>query len=36
MMESKVGISSISSKLEIGNNELVSFNDQSITFRLSV
>ena len=35
MMESKDVISSISFKLKIENNELVSFNGQSITFRLS-
>ena len=36
MMESKDVISSISFKLENENNELVSFNVQSITFRLSI
>ena len=36
MMESKDIISSISFKLKIGNSELVSFNGQSVTFRLSI
>ena len=36
MMESKDIISSICFKLKNENNELVSFNGQSITFRLSM
>ena len=36
MMESKDIISSICFKLKNENNELVSFNGQSITFRLSI
>ena len=36
MMESKDIVSSICFKLKIGNNQLVCFNDQSITFRLSI
>ena len=36
MMESKHIISSISFKLKNENNEIVSFNGQSITFRLSI
>ena len=36
MMESKDIISTISLKFENENNELVSFNDQSITFRLTI
>ena len=36
MMESKDNISSISFKLGNGNNQIVSFNGQSITFRLSI
>ena len=36
MAETKDFISSISFKLKNENNELVSFNGQSITFRLSV
>ena len=36
MMESKDIISSISVKLKNENNQIVSFNDQSITFRLSI
>ena len=36
MMESKDVISSISFKLKNENNELVSFNGQSIWFRLSI
>ena len=36
MMESKDIISSISFKLQNENGNLVSFNDQSITFRLSI
>ena len=36
MMESKDVISSISFKLKNENNELVSFNGQSISFRLSI
>ena len=36
MMENKNVISSLSFKLDNENNELVSFNGQSITFRLSV
>ena len=36
MLESKDVISSISFKLKNENNELVSFNGQSITFRLSI
>ena len=36
LMESKDVISSISSKLKNENNELVSFNGQSISFRLSI
>ena len=36
MMESKDIISSVCSKLKNENNKLVSFNGQSITFRLSI
>ena len=36
MMESKDIISTICFKLKNENNELVSFNGQSITFRLSI
>ena len=36
MMESKDVILSISFKLKNENNELVSFNGQSISFRLSI
>ena len=36
MMESKDIISSICFKLKTENNQLVSFNGQSITFRLSI
>ena len=36
MMESKDYISSISFKLKNGNKDLVSFNGQSITFRLPI
>ena len=36
MMESKDNISSICFKLKNENNELVSFNGQSVTFRLSI
>ena len=36
MMESKDNISSICFKLKIENNQMVSFNGQSITFRLSI
>ena len=36
MMENKVIISSICFKLKNENNQLVSFNGQSITFRLSI
>ena len=36
MMESKDIISSINFKLKNENNQLVSFNGQSITFRLSI
>ena len=36
MMESKDIISSIYFKLKNENNQLVSFNGQSITFRLSI
>ena len=36
MMNTKDFISSISFKLRNENNELVSFNSQSITFRLSI
>ena len=36
MMETKDVISSISFQLKNENNELVSFNDQSISFRLSI
>ena len=36
MMESKDIISSICSKLKNENNQIVSFNGQSITFRLSI
>ena len=36
MMESKDNISSICFKLKNENNQLVSFNGQSITFRLSI
>ena len=36
MMQSKDIISSICFKLKNENNELVSFNGQSITFRLSI
>ena len=36
MMESKDVISSICFKLKSENNQLVSFNGQSITFRLSI
>ena len=36
MMESKDIISSISFKLKNENNELVSFNGQSVSFRLSI
>ena len=36
MMETKDIISSISFKLKIENNELVSFNGQNILFRLSI
>ena len=36
MMESKDNISSISFKLKNENNEIVSFNGQSIAFRLSI
>ena len=36
MMQTKDVISSISFKLKNENNELVSFNGQSITFRLSI
>ena len=36
MMESKDIISSSCSKLKKENNQLVSFNGQSITFRLSI
>ena len=36
MMESKDIVSSICFKLKNGNNQLVCFNDQSITFRLSI
>ena len=35
MVESKDNISSICSKLKNENKELISFNGQSITFRLS-
>ena len=36
MMDTKGFISSISFKLKNENNELVSFNGQSVTFRLSI
>ena len=36
MMESKDVISSIRFKLKNENNQLVSFNGQSVTFRLSI
>ena len=36
MMESKDVISSISFKIKNENNEMVSFNGQSISFRLSI
>ena len=36
MMESKDKISSISFKLKSENNQIVSFNGQSLTFRLSI
>ena len=36
MMESKDVISSVSFKLKNENNELISFNGQSISFRLSI
>ena len=36
MMQSKDFVSSISFKLKVENNELISFNGQSITFRLSI
>ena len=36
MMESKDNISSISFNLKIENNHLVSFNGQSVGFRLSI
>ena len=36
MMNKKDSISSICFELKNGNNELVSFNGQSITFRLSI
>ena len=36
MMETKGVISSISFKLKNENNELVSFNGQSISFRISI
>ena len=36
MMESKNIISCIYFKLEKENNQIVSFNDQSITFRISI
>ena len=36
MMESKDNFSSISFKLKIENNQLVSFNGQSDTFSLSI
>ena len=36
MMESKDNISSICFKVKIENNQLVSFNGQSITFHLSI
>ena len=36
MMESKDNNSSICFKLKIENNQLVSFNGQSISFRLSI
>ena len=36
MMESKVIISSINFILENENEDLVSFNGQSVTFRLSI
>ena len=36
MMESKDGISSICFKLKNENNQIVSTNGQSITFRLSI
>ena len=36
MLQSKDIISSISFKLKNENNEIVSFNGQSITFRLSI
>ena len=36
VMESEVFISNISFKLKNGNGNLVSFNGQSITFRLSI
>ena len=36
MLQSKGIISSICFKLKNGNNQLVSFNGQSITFRLSI
>ena len=36
MVESKVIISSIFFKVKNENNQLVSFNGQSITFRLSI
>ena len=36
MMENKDFISSISFKLRNENGEIVSFNGQSITFRLSI
>ena len=36
MMESKDFVSSISFKLQNENNDLVSFNGQSVSFRLSI
>ena len=36
MMESEDFVSKISPKLKNGNNDLVSFNGQNITFRLSI
>ena len=36
MMEIKCFISSLSLKLKNGNNEPVPFNEQTITFRLSI
>ena len=36
MMDSKDFISGISFKLKNENNELVSFNGQSVTFQLSI